>query len=235
VIPTEEKDRYIASLEYADVGNMEPFYKYVATREIESQNLWLRGARGESMEDVEKEAAILKASLRNPQKKVIPLILEKKIRRTIFEVFEPLIEFASKKLRMFDDFFEEHGMNLLVTEISAGDRNEDFESLKKLPVESFRLRSIRVTFFWNVFKINPNTFAVPICINFNFSETGYSVTSEYGLRPPAASYSKVFGESLSDLEQTTLIHAVSSQFLYYIRLIADEAGYEIPNFSSQVL
>ena len=139
IIPTEEKDRYIASLEHADVGDVEPFYRYVAAREIESQNLWLRGARGESMEDVEKEAAILKASLQHPKKKVNPLILEKKIRRTIFELFLPLIDVAGKKLQIFDEFFAKHSYKLSVTRIGRREQNMEISLLQSHPVDEFDL------------------------------------------------------------------------------------------------
>ena len=232
IIPTEEKDRYISALERADLREMAPFYSYLATREIESQNLWLRGARGESLEDVEKEAAILKASLQNPQKKVNPLLLEKKIRRVIFDTFEPFVEFAAKKLEVFDDFFQEHGLNLIVT-VNDGEHKADFERLKELPVEQFRLHSVRVVFFWEEFKIHPAAGRAQIRIEYKFSETGYSVTSEFGNRPPASASTKVFGESLNDIEQTALVQGVSSQFLHYIRLVADQAGYVIPDFSTK--
>ena len=232
IIPTEQKDRYIGGLEYSDICEREPFYLYVAEREIESQNLWLRGARGESMEDVEKEAAILKASLRNPKMKVNPLIREKKIRRTIFGVFEPLIAFASKKLQVFNDFFQEHGYNLVLTREGEGDSNVDFESLKLLPDASFLLYEIRAFFYWNEMKILPGSPTMVARLAFKFFSDGYSVTSEPAMRIPLVSYEKAFEEELTQEEKNTLLQAVSKELLNYVRLIADEAGYEIPNFNS---
>ncbi len=227
IIPTEEKDRYISALEHADVGDKEPFHRYIATREIESQNLWLRGASGESMEDVEKEAAILKASLQNPKMKVNPLILEKKIRRTVIESFIPFVEFATKKLEIFDDFYQEHWRNIVIAEIGTGEKKADYEQLKEIPVESFRLFSIKVVYLWGGLNVNPMTATATTRFEFKFSESGYSVESSFGARPPVVPIDKMFSEILTEEEKMVLVQSVSSQFLYYIRLIADEVGIDI--------
>jgi hypothetical protein len=136
---------------------------------------------------------------------------------------------------MFDDFFQEHSKNLIVGKGGVKkDGVENWETLKLLPLESFIFDRLRAGFFWKKFNSAPNTGSPQIFFNWKFSETGYSVISEFESRPPAASFSKVFGEYLSEQEQTTLVQAVSSQFLHYIRLIADEAGYDIPDFTSNV-
>ncbi len=242
VIPTEEKDRYIAALEYADVGDKEPFYRYVATREIESQNLWLRGARGESMEDVEKEAAILKASLQHPKKKVNPLTLEKKIRRTIFESFLPLMDVAGKMLQVFDDFFELHSYQLLITRLGRREQNIAINLLQSYPLDEFDLYNIQAVFLWEELKINPETETVGIRFECKFAQENsmipslqnpgkYRIESSFGHRQPATSFDKPFDSTLTEEEKSALVQSVSSQFLTYIRLIADEAGYEIPNFN----
>ncbi len=61
IIRTEDKENYYRALRQADGGDSDPFASYIAKQVITSQELWLRGARGEPLEDIDKEITILKA------------------------------------------------------------------------------------------------------------------------------------------------------------------------------
>ena len=51
IIKTEDKQNYFEALQQADAGNLEFFFKYVATQLIESLELLLKAAKGESIDD----------------------------------------------------------------------------------------------------------------------------------------------------------------------------------------
>lgn len=51
VIKTDDKERYISTLQQADVGNIEPFFEYIGKNLNESIEIMVKGASGESVED----------------------------------------------------------------------------------------------------------------------------------------------------------------------------------------
>ncbi len=58
-------DRSFA-LRQANGESLDSYVTYIASQEIPSQELWLRGARGASLEDIDTEIALLKARIRRP-------------------------------------------------------------------------------------------------------------------------------------------------------------------------
>ena len=63
ILRTEDKKNYYWALQQADGGDLDAFVSYIAKQEIASQELWIRGARGESPDDLDKEIVAFKASL----------------------------------------------------------------------------------------------------------------------------------------------------------------------------
>lgn len=63
IVNTEDKENYYSTLRQADGGDIAAFVTYVAGCVIRSQELWLRGARGESIEDLDKELELAKARI----------------------------------------------------------------------------------------------------------------------------------------------------------------------------
>ncbi|HWF45098.1 MAG TPA: Fic family protein [Candidatus Kapabacteria bacterium] len=63
IIRTEDKKNYYLALRQADGNDLDAFISYIAQQVIGSQQLWLRGARGEPMDDLEKEIANFKGRM----------------------------------------------------------------------------------------------------------------------------------------------------------------------------
>lgn len=66
VIKTQDKGNYLSVLRQADSGSIEPFISYIASNLVQSLELMIRGARGESIEepdDFDKELALLERRL----------------------------------------------------------------------------------------------------------------------------------------------------------------------------
>lgn len=108
IIKTEDKENYFAALRQADANIFEPFVNYIAENLTHSLEIMLKGARGESIDepdDVDKEIALLKASLsnKNIQKK------EKSydtVATTIKTVVIPLFKKLLKKCNSLDSLFK---------------------------------------------------------------------------------------------------------------------------------
>ena len=66
IIKTQDKSSYLSALRQADSGMIEPFMTYIAQNLVQSLELIIRGARGESIEepdDFDKELALLERRL----------------------------------------------------------------------------------------------------------------------------------------------------------------------------
>ena len=221
IVKTEEKETYYRALQQADGENLDAFVSYIAQQVINSQELWLKGARGESLEDVEKEIAILKAQLKNPNRKPQQSAREELIRSVTLDVFVPFSEYAKGKLRMFDDFYQESYTRLITSDILGKDRETNIQELNNYPLSTFSLKSIRIEFEWKKARdANLQTVSAEIGFGFIFEQAGYSVWE--GVKPW---YQKRFDESLSNEEQNSLINSSSRQLLEYLKIKADQAGY----------
>jgi len=90
IIKTEDKQNYFAALQQADAGNITPFVKYIAQNLIDSLELIIKGAKGETIEeadDIDKEIALIEQQLKDADKK----ILKTKNKKT-------LLDFGTKTL-----------------------------------------------------------------------------------------------------------------------------------------
>lgn len=73
IIKTQDKSNYLSALRQADSGIIEPFIIYIATNLVQSLELMIRGARGESIEepnDFDKELTLLEQRLNRGKQEV---------------------------------------------------------------------------------------------------------------------------------------------------------------------
>ncbi|MFN0200992.1 MAG: Fic family protein [Bacteroidia bacterium] len=155
IIKTEKKEDYYSALRQADGGDLEYFVKYIGEQLIHSLNLYLRGAKGENIEDetdVDKEIALLKASLSGEKEKV--MITKELWNEIYFKSIKPLFEKVLCKLNQFDElFFEKDLLFLFGTSVLNHARNlqdleekiaNNGESIRSLVLE-YRLREFKKT------------------------------------------------------------------------------------------
>ena len=104
IIPIQERNRYIDSLEQADKSeDLAEFITYIAECCKYALNLHLKAARGEDIEDVEdidKEIALFKRSLQKDPGETI------QAREYADKVLYPLFHHCKEKLEQFSDVFE---------------------------------------------------------------------------------------------------------------------------------
>ena len=103
IIPIEERDQYIQTLEQADKNeDLAEFIAYVAHSCKYALSLHLKAARGEDIEDVEdidKEIALFKRSLQKGTDDTI------KAREYAAQVLDPFFLYFMEKLEQFSGFF----------------------------------------------------------------------------------------------------------------------------------
>jgi hypothetical protein len=108
IIKKEDRGNYYLALSQADVGIFQPFVEYISERVIHSLEIYLKGARGESIEepeDIDKEILILKKQLES-RKDVYKKYnsLEVQI-ETLQLSFDPLINRIVEIVKKFKDLF----------------------------------------------------------------------------------------------------------------------------------
>lgn len=121
IIRTEDKNNYLLALEQADTGDLEPFIVHIGNELLNSLNLFLRGAKGEDIEEIEdldKKLALLEKRLEAQEEKV--LFLKKKEEKLMSKLFEPFFLELTRQLTKFDKFFEDSSFSFVGGE--SGDR-----------------------------------------------------------------------------------------------------------------
>jgi hypothetical protein len=165
VIKINEREAYFGALAQADKNEYWPLLTFLAQKLISSMELYLRGAKGESLEeidDIDKKIHLLKQELNNvPEPKefsetLFPWVLANHI--------EPLVEIVHRKLAQFDELFAEVRMQVIHTPITGvsvtsrlvNAKVQDVLALLKKPA-----RSLHFSFTWDTFKkAGVNSFSV---------------------------------------------------------------------------
>ncbi len=104
VVKLKERTDYYAALGQADKNEYVPLMEFIAAEVSSSLNIYLKAARGESIEDdgdLDKEIALFKAGLEKPlvQKK------EEIVKNIVEHFFFAIVKKANIQLNNFDDLF----------------------------------------------------------------------------------------------------------------------------------
>lgn len=132
IVRTEDKNNYLLALEQADTGDLEPFIVHIGNELLNSLNLFLRGAKGEDIEefeDLDKKIAILEKKLDATRQTKGP----EKSRETLGDFYDswldPFLDSFYYQIGKFDRFFQKHTLDLSAHQM----RQKDIE-LSKLKV-----------------------------------------------------------------------------------------------------
>lgn len=106
IIKTQDKSNYLSALRQADSGIIEPFITYIASNLIQSLELMIRGARGESIEepdDFDKELTLLERRLNKRTEEVTKTteLIQSLYDSSIVPLFHKLVEEGKKFERFY--------------------------------------------------------------------------------------------------------------------------------------
>lgn len=158
VIRLEEREQYYLALEKADSWELEDFVEMVGEELIHSMEIYLKGARGESIDDpddFDKKVELLKRKL-DTFKKVAK---DNDTLNILFQsFFIPFFHKLTTKLTQLDDFFSTTTIQLAYSEEPGTTRNKDLHSfeevlpfLKNLLLGEKKINVFRTTFQWGDF------------------------------------------------------------------------------------
>ncbi|MCB0196699.1 MAG: Fic family protein [Anaerolineae bacterium] len=110
IIRIATREEYLLALEEADVGELEEFITLIGEELIQSLDLYVRGARGESIEeldDIDKKIALLQRRLEIEQFSHGVEKNPKAQERLFNEVFRPLLAKVFARFSKFEKFFNQ--------------------------------------------------------------------------------------------------------------------------------
>lgn len=183
IIKIQDREPYVAALRRADAGEIEGIVTFVGQNVLDAENLYLRGAKGESIEDaddVDKAVKLLKQELSATPR---PVELSLEIQQEHFgTALFPLLKRLDAKLSQFDDMFAKtiasytanakpQGGGGYIPNNFQDSRIETLERLRELSNRQHIFRSIQASYQWNGFlKDGPNDFSVSMGFSIEYEE-----------------------------------------------------------------
>lgn len=108
IIHTEDKENYYRALRQADGDDINAFVVYVGEQLLRSQEIYLKGARGEEfeeMDDIDKKIALFKARINLGDNALQKRRSRESVKDVIDNSIVPLLNTIFEKLSQFDDLF----------------------------------------------------------------------------------------------------------------------------------
>jgi Fic family protein len=158
---TEDKNNYLLALEQADTGDLEPFIVHIGNELINSLNLFLRGAKGEDIEEIgdfDKKVALLNKRIEahEAEKENRKATQEEQRKIVLNNFLYPFFSRISMQLLKIDPFFEksfwvveEKNRNI---RFSTGEKSERLTEYLSTFLE--RSTPLQVFYEWERFRID---------------------------------------------------------------------------------
>jgi len=226
IVKTERKNEYLFALRTADQGEIGQFVDFIAEELVRSEELYLRGARGEPVEeldDVDKEIRLLKQELQHIAE---PVPLTKASQSEIFDLaIMPFLNRLAEKLSQFDELFSETlafvngaraGSVLLRLPgggTPVGGIIEAIKAIREWAATGDLINQFTLDIRWNAFKKMPlHPFNYDTVISVAFEQLRYSIAVA-GSGP----HYFVYGEAISPEVINSLVNKVCDACLSRIR------------------
>lgn len=233
IIKTEDKENYFSVLRSADLGDIEPFINYISENLVNSLDIMISGAKGESIEepdDIDKKFALFEAKMKGLTTENIKL-LDDDVKIDVFNhSFVPLANSLLSKMNKFKQYYEKSSFKLEY--FGIGDLVDDSMQISPLNSEEYMIKkavsvavnsklngnqiAFRISFKY--FKnLNHNNLSFAKNVVYSFLDTNYQVSctgSKNTIR-------KNYNERLTDVEIRELVNEIVES---HMSLISDKLG-----------
>jgi fido (protein-threonine AMPylation protein) len=221
IIKSEKKEAYYQALQMADGGDESSFVAYIGEQVLHSQELYLKGANGEDIEeldDIDKEIALLKKSLAGEEEKIT---LNRTIQVDSYKkVIHPLFAEVLNKLAQFDELFFK--VEIMLWENNAGGLVADVVDFMNKTNYSFYDKenaplNIGFEYKWLEFKKNANfNFLCIISLHCSFEVYNFfTISSKNNVVPLLLiNYDNIY---INDAEVKKIANALAKDVLEQIK------------------
>ena len=254
VIKNTEKNDYYFALSQADTGNIEVFVKFICNNLLSSLNVYLRGAKGESIEeqsDLRKKLTLFKKEVEarrdRIEEKRSPQVLNNLVEKSLL----PFIADLSVVISDFKDlFFEysEHGIGYGI-DGWVYDDNSIINTFENFSKESIKSNSIKASFQFKNFKLADDSFSIELKIIFFFDELDYNIYYSFSedyelvrldnfyfsqwLGKPESSPKRYYHQNITSEDSKKMANKIGEEFYEYCRLIFDKKKAYKPSLVAQ--
>lgn len=196
IVPTEQKDRYLAALRRADAGELDALTGYLAVCLATSMERGILAAKGESIEepdDLKKEIELFKRQNRRPTAEI-----EKKDRSTLIRVLRdsiiPLFSDLAREHERFDDLF--HGKKVEGTPKFIAQDLEASMLTNEYVEEALKYGRIEFQYHLLGFKgISSTPFDADCHIYVRFNDFNYNIGSDDGMSATFGYGERIFDDA----------------------------------------
>lgn len=214
VIKSDAKKDYLNALHLADIGNLEAFISYVNEQLLWSFDIYLKAAKGESVDelgDLDKKFKAVKDrfDLRKDTKGKSKEVLIECCQKSII----PLLEIIDDVLMKFDDFFlaTKRGITLQTTTggISGYIHVDNLSAILKEIKQYPEIRGIYLACFYTDLKKITTNVNLDVDISIDFDANSYSIV--YSLK--RLLILKKYDEIISKLEAQEIAEEIGNDVL----------------------
>ena len=247
IIKLAAREPYVAALRQADAGESSALVSFIAQSLLDSETLYLRGARGESIEDsddVDKAVALLKQELRDAPK---PVELDISVQKLFFsKKLLPLLSRIDKKLKQFDEMFARamieirhtHDRGNFTNTVQRAEAGSTLDNLLEAAVRdlgkggkfvfagvtnSGHFRHLELQFRWEEFQRDgTNDFPAQVSLTITFEKNKFRLNCELA----KVNVTLMYQEWLTEDQINQLVSALAKSVLDQIqqRLSANRRG-----------
>ncbi len=213
----DSRNQYYLALSQADAREYEPFAVLVIEALLHAMNIYLKGARGEDInepDDLDKELALFRKELGGERLQV----RIRKNRDVIKKVYETYVKSILEKTKTIIDKFEGLFLSQRIVDIESNDFNEIYRySLKKLS-DSGESPDMDLTFILKDFKYGNLQFNYSIRFRVYFSEYKYeiSIGTDY-IREEDNRVQKYYHQPITEHEIEQLVTHIGQDLLMHIK------------------
>ncbi|MBL7816463.1 MAG: Fic family protein [Saprospiraceae bacterium] len=190
IVKLKERTDYYQALNQADRNEYTPLIEFIAEAVSDSLSLYLKAAKGESIEDdgdLDKEIALFKGSFERTYT-LRSFEIEKDI---VYKVLLPIYDRAIPKLKEFDELFDKKDTRIHFSDLKILERttlNQTYVNQSHSKITAF--------YDWKNFKKSKNSFYLNSSIKLSFYDTAYEIELENQVI-----VSKLYDEVVTELEK----------------------------------
>jgi Fic family protein len=230
VIKNQDRGTYYLTLSQADTGDVEPFVDFIVENVIRALEFYLKGARGENLEegsDLDKELALFRKELAG-DKENFDLKRSIESQKVVYnQVLKPLVEQVRLTVAKFRDMFLSYSESELKYSKDAtgqlqenyyglGDYRDYEHSFAYWINTSIAFSSFTMVFKLGEFKQQYNTFDVVTLVEFSFDEYKYYLS--FGLKENhKTAMERLYNQRLNEHEIEQIAETIGKEILAYIK------------------
>ncbi|MBO0946983.1 Fic family protein [Fibrella forsythiae] len=238
VIKKERKDQYYFALSQADAGNDDSFIKYIAEELLNTVQLYLKGARGERIEeasDLDKKLALFKKEVQSRIDKIEIKRSQELKEKIITENFSKLLTESKLNMMKFKDLFlhvENYWVYFNEKWIYLSTEKDEFGK----SFMSDETNSLIFCIQFNEFVTESNNFSMELKIVIVFNELDYKIyyrispVNELGNYFKASMIqwlenpyiSKYYHQELEETDYKSFSQEIGNRVFEYIQLIYND-------------